>query len=210
MEINMQDVTETRRKMKNKGMSAVVTTLIIILLVIVALGIVFVVLKNVIKSEQETCEETYIMELTLDSFDWKTIDERVVDYYVIDKLVAPYYWDKLCMDLLEIGLNEILSQSDNLWLDTHSLFYYDSFKLDCDYEIYWEEEGEFYGVMAEEGWRNFNTEEILLAQEKRLLEYNKSLISVYWEEEFEQTILINDNLDYAVILNLKLNESVCI
>jgi hypothetical protein len=40
--------------MKNKkGMSAVVTTLIIILLVIVALGIIWVVVKNVIKSGVE-------------------------------------------------------------------------------------------------------------------------------------------------------------
>lgn len=37
--------------MKNKGMSPVVTTFILILLVIVALGIIWVVVKNVIESE---------------------------------------------------------------------------------------------------------------------------------------------------------------
>ena len=196
-----------KKKKRNKN---VYGTIIKLLMCICFIGLTWMVVKNVYGTEQEICEETYIMEFGLDYNDWKTIDEEVVDYYVEEKIISSYYWNKLCRDLLKVELNETLSKSDDLWFDSHSWFDFQGSKLECIYYIHWGEEWDFKERVVEKGVEYFNQEEILLAQEKRPLKYNKSLISVEYDGEFKETILENNNLDYIVILNLKLNESICI
>jgi len=161
-------------------------------------------------NSQENCEETYYIEYGLEPFDREYLKDFVEDWYVDKKAVAPFYWDKLCRDLLDVRLNETLSKSENLWLDTYSYFFDDDTELECKYKIYWGEEGDFYGRSIENGKEFFSTEEILLAQENRPLKYNESLINIEWGDRFDgefETRLENNNPDYFVVLKLKLNES---
>ncbi len=155
------------------------------------------------------CEESRFMKIGVESFGLEHIDEKVNDYYVHEKQISRFYWDKLCRDLLNIKLNETLSKSENLWLYISDTWYYDKkIELDCRYRVYWGAEGDFYGREIEYGGEFFGAEEVILAQEKRPLRYNESLIYVYRTEEFEETRVANDNPDYDVVLNLDLNESI--
>ncbi len=104
--------------MNNKrGMSAVVTTLIIILLVIVALGIIWVVVKNVINSGKEQVEladKCRAIELTAITIDDTAGDGSMYDITISRtgageeiagiKIVLANTVDNTYSDVLEFGI----------------------------------------------------------------------------------------------------------
>lgn len=72
--------------MKKRGMSAVITTLIIILLVIVALGIIWVVIRNVIQggvSQVELAQKCRDIDLTVKKVDVEDAGDGEWDDYAI-------------------------------------------------------------------------------------------------------------------------------
>ena len=183
-----------------------------ILGVILFLAFIFFLWKVIPHSTEETqlnCEDTYFMKMGLEPFDSEYLDYHVVDFYVDKKEISPFYWNKICYDLLKVRLNDTLSKSENLWLDTRYNYYHEEeVELECNYAIYWGEEGDFYGRDIESGIEFFSSEDVILAQSKRPLKYNESLITTQWREEFLETRIINDNPDYFVVVNLELNETI--
>lgn len=194
-------------KQQKKRLFLLYSTVGIILLAL----LFFKVIPDLQEDSTSSCrwEESYIMKVNLYPFDWEYIDYKVNDFYIDEKRVSEFYWSKLCRDLLKVRLNETLSKSENLWLDIDWIWFEEhDIELLCDYDIYWGEEGDFYGRSIEYGKEYFSTEELLLAQEKRPLRYNESRVTVTWREELQQTRLMNDNPDYYIVLKLKLNESI--
>lgn len=180
------------------------------IIILVFLFVVFKVIPDIKEEKtQLNCEDTYFTKMRLDPFDYEYLNYQVVDFYVDEKEISPFYWNKICYDLLKVRLNETLSKSENLWLDTRYNYYHEEeVELECNYAIYWGEEGDFYGRDIESGVEFFGSEEVILAQANRPLKYNESLITTKWREEFMETRIVNDNPDYSVIVNLELNETI--
>lgn len=158
----------------------------------------------------EYINSEYIIDMYLDSYDWEYIDEEIIDFYIDEKGISVFYWDKICRDLLTERLKPELSKSDNLWLDAYlNWFNEEDYEIFCNYRIIWGgENSPNYGGTIDSDKIFFNTGEILLAQEKRPLYFNESLVIVEYREEIDTTSIENDNSDFYVILKLKLNKSI--
>lgn len=168
----------------------------------------FITLPHAQQIPELVCEETYFIKIGLEPFEGEYIKGVVVDYYIDEKVIHHFYWDKLCEDLLKVRLNETLSKSDNFWLNSYADYFEKEIQLECNYNIKWGEIGDFYGREVESGREIFRTEELLLAQLNRPLKYNESLINIEWRELMELTRIKNNNPDYLIVLNIKLNESI--
>lgn len=195
--------------MKNKKKTKSKSILLVISFVLVAVFIIWITFKNVKEPTPDlNCEQSDIVDVRVEAFDREYINSPVKDFYIDEKRISVFYWDKICRDLLNVRLNETLIKSKNLWLDARSWYQTDEVELFCKYNIYWGEEGDFYGKTLESGEEFFNTTDVLIAQEKRPLKYNESLIHAEWREDIGDTRLVNNNPDYDVILKLKLNQTI--
>jgi hypothetical protein len=185
------------------------TIFILVGIIVLCAGIIFVASNSGEPEYSAQCYQKDFIDVYLHNFDRQELEEQVIDFYVDDKEISTFYWDKICYDLLKIRLNETLYKSGNLWLyNSNSYFYDDDIELSCNYKIFWGEDGPFYNRAIESNQEFFSSEEVILAQEKRPLIYNESLITTEWREVIpglNNTIIKNENSDFNVVVRLMLN-----
>lgn len=184
-----------------------ITRILYVIFCIVIVSLVWNLYSNHQNIQVQTCEKSDIMKISVEAWDMEYIPEMMIDYYVESISLNYFYWDRICDDLLEVRLNETLNKSDNFRLHSFGNFIKENNELYCNYGIYWDSVDDYYGKAIKEGIEYFNSVDIVLAQQNRQPKFNKSLISVEWDEDWQETKIRNVNADYDVVLVLKLNNS---
>ena len=156
--------------------------------------------------QESCCEHSNFYNVDVGALDYEDINDKVVDYYVEEKKLSEFYYDKICRDILEVRLNETLSKNPNFWMSVYS-YYYGYSELRCEYQIYWGERGDFYGNQIEVDDIRINKTDFLLATENRPPKFNESLVIADWDDEIHETKIRNDNPDYNILVNVKINET---
>ena len=202
--------------MRNKkGISAIVATVLIILITVAAVTIIWSAIIPMIQkqlNEQEAnyqescCKQSNFYVVKVEALYDEDINDKVIDYYIEEKTLSEFYYDKICRDILEVRLNETLAKNPNFWMDIRSWYYGDSV-LFCEYHIYWGERGDFYGNLVEDNDTRINQTDFLLATSNRPPKFNSSLVTLDWDEDMHETKIRNDNPDYNILVNVKINET---